>query len=60
MLEDCYFETLNNDMVDLAFGGCLGYLNIKGFYKNEKTSKVMRFSEILDSIKQMAKKENEE
>ena len=60
MLEDSYFETLNPDLVDLAFGGSLGYLNIKGFFKNEKTSKVQRFSEIIDSIKQLIKKDAEQ
>ena len=40
MLEDSYFETLNTDLVDMAFGGTIGYLNLKGFFKIEKTTKV--------------------
>jgi hypothetical protein len=51
MIEDNYYESTNSEVVDLAFGSCAGYLNIRGFYRNEKTAKVQRFSEIIDSIK---------
>ena len=59
MIEDYYFENTNSEIVDMAFGGCLGFLNIRGFFRNEKTAKVLRLSEILDSIKLLYKKENE-
>ena len=53
MIEDSYYENTNSDIVDFAFGGVVGYLNIRGFFKNEKTAKALRFSEILDTIKQI-------
>lgn len=53
MIEDNYFETTNSEVIDFSFGACIGYMNIRGFYKNEKTAKVQRFSEIIDSIKQI-------
>ena len=59
MIEDCFYENTTSDVVDLAFGGSLGYLNIRGYFRNEKTQKVMRFTEIIDTIKQIYKKENE-
>jgi len=40
MIEDNFYESTNSEVVDFAFGACVGYLNIRGFYRNEKTAKV--------------------
>ena len=59
MIEDNYFESTNSEVVDFSFGACVGYLNIRGFFKNEKTAKVQRFSEIIESIKAIQRQENQ-
>ena len=51
--DDCFFESSQSEIVDLAFGIGLGYLNIKGIYKTEKLSKVIRFAEIIDTMRNM-------
>jgi hypothetical protein len=38
-------------VVDLAFGINAAYLNIRGFFRGEKTAKVVRFNEILDQLR---------
>ena len=58
MIEDCFYETTNSDVVDFAVGTGIGYLNIKGFYRIEKTSKVQRLSEIISELKEQLKIEN--
>lgn len=58
MIEDCFYESTNSDVVDFAVGTNIGYLNIKGFFRIEKTSKVQRFSEIINELKEQMKIEN--
>jgi hypothetical protein len=57
MIEDCFYESTNSEVVDFAFGACIGYLNIRGIFRNEKTLKVARFAEIIDDMKTMIKDE---
>jgi len=52
ILEDGFYEASNaTDFVDFAVGGSIGYLNLRGFYRQERTSKVQRMVEIVDEIK---------
>ena len=51
MIEDNFYETCNSEVVDLSVGAQVGYLNIRGFFRNEKTSKLLRLSEIIEGIK---------
>ena len=60
MIEDCFYENTQGDLVDFAFGAQVGYVNIRGFQKNEKTQKVLRYSEILDTVKTMIREQEAE
>ena len=42
IMEDCYFDSAATDVVDFAVGagGSIGYLNLRGFYRQERTAKV--------------------
>ena len=51
MIEDCYYENTQTEIVDLSVGSTIGYLNIKGILRAEKVSKVARLGEIIDSIR---------
>ena len=56
MIEDCYYEsqlggTGGSELVDLAVGGSVGYLNLRGFYRPERAAKVARFAEIIDELR---------
>ena len=53
IIEDCYYDSSNVDIVDFAVGagGCIGYLNVRGFYRQERSAKVQRMSEIIDEIR---------
>lgn len=55
MIEDCYFENTQGDLIDFAFGSQMGYVNLRGFFKNEKTQKVLRYAEIIDTVRSMLK-----
>eukprot|EP00347_Sterkiella_histriomuscorum_P018418 403345584 len=59
IIEDNSYETCNSEVIDISFGAQVAYTNIRGFFRNEKSAKVQRFSEILDSIKQIQKIENQ-
>lgn len=52
MLEDCFYEPTNGgqEIVDLSVGASLGYLNLRGFFRPERSNKVSRFAEILDDL----------
>jgi hypothetical protein len=58
MFEDCLFEPLTSanggtELIDFAVGssGALSYLNLRGFYRPERASKIARLAEIIDDIK---------
>ena len=53
IVEDCFFDSTSTDIVDFAFGagGSIGYLNLRGFYRQERTAKVQRMVEIVEEIK---------
>ncbi len=57
MYEDCFFEPTNGgqEIVDFSIGSSLGYLNLRGFFRPEKTNKVSRFAEILEDLKSQEK-----
>ena len=40
--DDCYFESKQGDLVDLAVSNGLAYLNLKGIGKTERSAKVDR------------------
>ena len=51
VIEDSQIESLNSDVIDLAFGaGIVSYINLTGFGKPEKSSKVARYNEIMGGI----------
>ena len=56
MIEDCFFEPQNggSELVDLAVGASVGYLNLRGFFRPERTAKVIRFAEIIEELKHHA------
>ena len=60
MIEDCFYENTQGDLIDFAFGAQVGYVNIRGFFRNEKTQKVLRYSEIIDTVRTMIKEEEAE
>lgn len=60
MIEDCQFENTQGDLMDFAFGSQVGYVNLRGFFKNEKTQKVLRYAEIMESVREMMKRNAEE
>jgi hypothetical protein len=50
-IEDNQFDSLRSELVDFAFGaGVVGYLNLTGFGKPEKSAKAARFGHILELI----------
>ena len=53
IMEDCYFDSAATDVVDFAVGagGSIGYLNLRGFYRQERTAKVQRIVEIVEEVK---------
>lgn len=52
ILEDCFYESQSStDYVDFAVGAGVGYLNLRGFYRQERTLKVARLAEIAEEIK---------
>lgn len=53
MIEDCFFEAAQGgcELVDLTVGTSIGYLNLRGFFRSERTQKVARFAEIIDELK---------
>lgn len=52
VIEDNQIESLKGDIVDLAFGCAqISYLNLSGFGKHEKTSKIQRYGEIMLTLK---------
>jgi len=57
MIEDCFYENSNSEIVDFAVGVGAGYINIKGIFRIEKTSKVARMSEIAEDIRILKKQE---
>jgi hypothetical protein len=58
VIEDNTYESLKPDLVDFAFGaGVVSYLNITGLNKPEKSTKVARFGEILQTISQIPSSE---
>ena len=58
MIEDCYYENTNSEIVDFGVGSSIGYINIKGFCRNEKTQKIARFNEIIDEMRNLKTEEN--
>lgn len=55
VIEDNQFESLQADIVDLAFSsGNVEYLNLSGLGKPEKSVKVERYVRILEQIKEMS------
>jgi len=53
-IEDNQYDSLRAELVDFAFGaGVVGYLNLSGFGKAEKSVKAARFAHILELISQM-------
>ncbi len=55
ILEDGFQDSLSStDLVDFSVGagGSVGYLNLRGFYRAERTNKVQRMAEIIDEIKE--------
>ncbi len=53
VFDDCYVESTGAEVIDLAFGAGLEYINIKGIKGTEKLCKVLRYAEILDEINEM-------
>ena len=53
MIEDCFFEpAASSEIVDLAVGASIGYLNLRGFYRAERSQKVTRLAEINEEVRQ--------
>ena len=53
-VEDNQYDSLRSELVDFAFGaGVVGYLNLSGFGRPEKSVKAARFAQILELISQM-------
>ena len=51
VIEDNQVESLKAEVVDLAFGCAqISYLNLSGFGKHEKTSKIKRYGEIIGKL----------
>ena len=55
-MEDCYYDSTSTDVVDFAVGAgsSVGYFNLRGFYRQERTAKVQRMVEIVEDIKASA------
>jgi hypothetical protein len=53
MIEDCYYEPMNGgpEIIDFVFGASIAWLNLRGFYRGERTNKVARFAEIVEELK---------
>ena len=56
IIEDSFFDSTSSDIVDFAMGagGSIGYLNLRGFYRQERTAKVQRMVEIIEEVKASA------
>jgi len=50
IINDNKFDNNSGNIVDLAVGLGCEYLNIKGFFKQEKLFKVIRFAEIVEAL----------
>lgn len=51
VIDDCSFESKQADIIDLAFATQCSYVNLKGICRPERTVKVERFQEIMESIR---------
>lgn len=53
MIEDCFFEPQSGgtELIDFAVGSQVGWVNLRGFYRPERTAKVARLSEIVEELK---------
>jgi hypothetical protein len=57
MIEDCIYEPQGmgsgTELIDFSVGcsGAIGWINLKGFYRPERTAKVARFAEIIEELK---------
>ena len=52
---DSQFEPVTGiEAVDLAMGAGIGYLALRGFYRGERTGKVMRMAEIAEEQKRVS------
>jgi hypothetical protein len=52
MIEDCLYEPqAGGELIDLAVGGSVNWVNLRGFYRPERTAKVARYAEILEELK---------
>jgi len=54
VFEDYTFESNQTQMIDWAFATGCAYINLKGFNRPERSSKVDRFQEILETIRSHA------
>ena len=52
MIEDCLYEPQSGgDLIDFAVGASINWVNLRGFYRPERTAKVARFAEIIEELK---------
>lgn len=51
VFEDYNFESNQTQVMDWAFATGCAYINLKGFNRPERSSKVDRFQEILETIR---------
>ena len=54
IMDDALYESLQGDLVDIAFAQGAAFLNLKGFGRPEKSAKVDRFQEIIDYLRKRA------
>lgn len=53
MIEDSFYEpqTGGTELVDFAVGAAVNFVNLRGFYRPERTAKVARWAEIVEELR---------
>lgn len=51
VIDDFTYESRQSDIIDFAFATQCDYVNLKGIFRPERTAKVERFQEIMETIR---------
>ena len=56
IVEDCYYESIAGgvELIDFAVGASVGWVNLRGFMRPERTQKVARLQEIIEEVRSAA------